>query len=67
MNFSSCMCLINLKLIKSIGWRFCSEKDIISEDIYSLLKIFKYIKSVRIISKSYYSYRINNTSLTHSY
>ncbi len=67
MNFSSCMCLINLSLIRNIEWRFCSERDIISEDIYSLLKLFKYIKSVKIISSAYYFYRKNNISLTHLY
>lgn len=67
MNFSSCMCLIKLDLINKINWRFVSERKIISEDIYSLLVLFKKIKSVSICPKSFYSYRINTKSLTHSY
>lgn len=67
MSLSSCMCLIKLDLINENNWRFVSERKIISEDVYSLLVLFKKIKSVYICPKSFYSYRINPKSLTHSY
>lgn len=67
LNISSCMCLINKKIIEDNSWKFVSEKEIISEDIYSLLQLYKNINSVGIISKSFYSYRVNENSLTHKY
>lgn len=67
LNMSSCMCLINLDLIKKSKWFFVSERKIISEDVYSMILLLKNIKSVCIIPKSYYSYRVNSLSLTHTY
>lgn len=67
MNFSSCMCCINRKIIEDAKWRFVSERQILSEDIYSLIVLYNHINSVKILDKSFYNYRINSNSLTHVY
>ena len=67
LNASSCMCLISKKVIDKFNWRFVSERKIISEDIYSMMVLFKSIKHVKIIEKDFYSYRENNNSLTRTF
>lgn len=64
---SACGCMFLTKIIKDSGWRFVSERDIISEDTYSLLQLYKYVNCVSIISKAFYNYRLNLYSLTHIY
>lgn len=66
-NLSACMCLINMNLIKKAKWKFVSERDIISEDVYSLLKLYKNIQSGYILKDTFYSYRLNPKSLTTTY
>ena len=66
-NLSACMCLINMNLINKIKWRFVSERDIISEDVYSLLQLYKNIHSCYILKDTFYSYRLNPKSLTTTY
>lgn len=62
---SMCTGLFSSKLILSTGWRNESERKIISEDVYSLLKLYKYVKKVAVIPKVFYNYRVNVNSLTH--
>lgn len=64
---SSCCCLYNMKLINNTSFRFVSEREIISEDVYSLLKLYKKVESVSVINRSFYNYCLNETSLTHTY
>lgn len=64
---SACFCMYSMKLILRSGWRFASERDIISEDVYSLLRLYKDVKKVWIISEAFYYYCENSTSLTHTY
>lgn len=64
---SACMIMISLKLINDCSWRFVSERDIISEDIYSLIDLFANVKSAAIISEDFYNYCRNENSLTRTY
>lgn len=64
---SPCLILYSMDMLKDSEWSFVSERDIISEDVYSLLSLFKYIKSVTIVSKALYFYCVNETSLSRSY
>lgn len=64
---SSCMALFSMELIQRSQWRFVSEREIISEDSYSLLKLYRYVESVAILSESFYHYCENTSSLTHSF
>lgn len=59
--------IFSLDLIKKINWKFVSEREIISEDIYSLLYLYKYVRKVVIIKESLYCYCTNANSLTHTY
>lgn len=61
-----CVCY-STSLITQSGWRFVSEREIISEDVYSLLELYAYVKSVAVLSESLYRYCLNPASLTHVY
>lgn len=64
---SMCGALFSMSLIKNNDWRLVSERDIISEDVYSLLDLYNYVNKVVVIPKSFYFYCENSTSLTHTY
>lgn len=64
---SACFCLYSMQLIEESNWRFVSERDIISEDVYSLIRLYKTVKHVAIIPEAFYYYCENRTSLTHTY
>lgn len=64
---SPCMLLYSMKLIKQISWRFVSEREIISEDVYSLLSLFKFVGKVAVIPEAFYNYCNNGGSLSRSY
>ena len=66
-HMSAWACLYSLDLIKRVGWRFVSEREIIAEDVYSLLHLYKYVNKVVILSEALYCYCENETSLTHTY
>lgn len=66
-NLSACMCLIKTSIIRKNAWSFVSERRIISEDVYSLLVLYRYINSCYIFDRSFYYYRQNPASLTHSF
>ena len=59
--------LYSMNLIINNNWKFVSEREIISEDIYSLLELYKYVNKVAILSEALYFYCENVTSLTHTY
>lgn len=64
---SACMMLCSTVTIKSASWRFASERVIISEDVYSLLGLYRHINSVVVLQDALYFYRRNSNSLTHAY
>lgn len=59
--------LYSMELIQKSGWRFVSEREIISEDYYSLMKLYGSIEKAVILSKVFYHYFVNPTSLTKIY
>lgn len=61
---SSCVSLYSLKIIQDKCFRFVSEREIISEDIYSLIELFSYVKNVAVLPRAYYYYCENETSLS---
>lgn len=61
---SPCLMLYSMELINSSGWRFVSEREIISEDVYSLISLFKHVKSVSVVPEAFYYYRKNTASLS---
>lgn len=53
-----------MQLIKDNKWKFASERDIISEDVFSLLELYRYVDSIAVMPKAYYYYCNNEVSLT---
>lgn len=64
---SPCLMLYSMELINKVNWRFVSERDIISEDVYSLLLLFRYVEKVTVIPAAYYFYCRNEQSLSRKY
>ena len=64
---SACSCLFSTSMLRKSGWRFCSERDIISEDVYSLLGLYRYVDAVVVLKQAPYYYCENQASLTRSY
>ena len=64
---SSCCKMYSLNIIKESNIKYKSEREIISEDAFFILELFKYVKRVAIIPESFYYYCQNSGSLTTSY
>lgn len=67
LSMSACTCLISMKIVQNNNWRFVSERDIISEDVYSLLGLYKWVNCVSILKEPLYYYCENQSSLTQTY
>lgn len=64
---SACTALFSMAVIKRTQWKFVSEREIIAEDVYSLLKLFENVNCVAIVPEALYYYCNNSTSLTRTY
>lgn len=60
-------CLADNHMLSAWGFRFASEREIISEDVYSMLGLYRHLRRVSVIDRVFYNYRVNNASLTHTY
>ena len=67
LNMSAWAAMFSMKLINSLQWRFISEREVISEDVYSLLYLYRYVKKVAVLPAALYNYCENDTSLTRKY
>lgn len=67
LSLSACFSMFALKPILDHNWRFVSEREIISEDYYSVLKLYQYAQKIVILDKVFYHYTTNPTSLTQTY
>ncbi len=65
--FSAWSGMFSLSLINKYGLRFCSEREIISEDTYFLLQLFSKANVVLLIEDILYFRFRNSTSLTTIY
>lgn len=63
---SMCGGLFSMRLINEANWRLASERDIISEDVYSLLQLYNSVTSVAFLAEPFYYYCANMGSLTHT-
>lgn len=59
--------MFSMDVITKSAWRFVSEREIISEDIYSVLEYYSYTDCVAFINKPFYHYVSNPLSLSKSY
>ena len=67
LSLSGCFALFSMSLIEQHHWRFVSEREIICEDFYSVLKLYAKAKKIAIVSKIFYHYTVNSASLSHTY
>ena len=59
--------LYSMELIQRNHWRFVSEREIISEDVYSLLVLYQHVNIAAILPEALYCYCENDTSLTQTF
>ena len=64
---SACVVLFSMELIRRTNWFFVSEREIISEDSFSLLELFSFVRSVAILEEALYYHCENAASLTQVY
>ncbi len=64
---SAWCCLYRRQLLVDCKFHFVSERQYISEDVYSLMELMPSVHSVCIVEKAYYFYCENGESLTHVY
>ena len=57
----------SMRLIREHQWRFVSEREIISEDYYSLMVLYQYVRRMVFIRKAFYHYCIHGASLSSTY
>ena len=67
LSLSGCFSIFSMRLINRLNWRFVSEREIISEDFYSVLKLFAGAQKVAIIDRVFYHYTVNQSSQSHEY
>ena len=63
----ACAAMYSMELIRRANWRFASEREIISEDTYSHLVLYKDVGKVAVLKECLYYYCVNGTSLTRTY
>lgn len=67
LRMSAWACMFSMEKIQLCDWRFMSERKYISEDVISLLYLYRYIDRVAIIPECLYFYCENENSLSHIY
>lgn len=63
---SSCCAIYNRTVIKKNNIRFYSERELISEDLIFNIDFLSKANKIAITPHTYYHYRINTSSLTHT-
>lgn len=64
---STWVAMFSMEMVVANDWRFLSEREVISEDVYALLELYASVKSVTVVSEAFYFYRTNAASLSRSY
>lgn len=67
LSMSACRELFSMELIKRTGFRFVSEREIISEDYYSVLTLYRYVRKTVVLDDVNYYYCYNSASFSHIY
>lgn len=67
LTMSACCCLFSGALLRKLHWRFPSEREIISEDVYALLDLFAFVRRAAVLPEAPYRYYENTGSLSRSY
>lgn len=64
---SAWSCLFSMELIQKTKWKFVSERELISEDSFSLISLAQHVQSVAILEEALYFYCENEDSLSRTY
>lgn len=64
---SMCTNLFRMELIRKANWQVVSEREIISEDYYSMLVLYNCVQKVAVLPEAAYYYCSNSSSLSHTY
>lgn len=67
LTLSAWSCLISMELIRRVNWKFVSEREVLSEDVYALVDLLAHVRRVAILPKSLYFYCENENSLSRSF
>lgn len=67
LTMSAWAAMYDVRVLKKNNWMFVSERQIISEDVYSLLGLYRFVDCVAVVAEGMYFYCNNGSSLTHSY
>lgn len=67
LRMSAWAAMFAMRVINKNNWRFVSEREIISEDVYSLLRLYDDVEQVVVLPEAFYYYCENGASLTHTY
>ena len=67
LQMSACWALFSMALVRRANWRFPSEREVLSEDVYALLELLRYADSAAVLEEALYFYRENAASLTRTY
>lgn len=59
--------LYRLTVLRESGFRYASEREIIAEDVYSALLLYRHVRRVAVLPRALYEYRENSASLTHTF
>ena len=59
--------MFSMELIQRAQWRLVSEREYMSEDVYSLLALYKSVRKVVVLPKAYYYYCENPVSVSRKY
>ena len=64
---SIAMCFYSMELIRTANWKCASEREIISEDMFSLLCLYPFVKCAVVLPDAFYNYCENPMSLSRIY
>lgn len=67
LSLSACFGLFSLTCIRDNKWKFASEREVYSEDIYSVLDFYRYVNKVVFVNMPFYHYVYNSNSTSRSY
>lgn len=60
-------CLFDMDLLKRANWHIASERQLFSEDSYSLIWLYRYVQAVVLLPVAKYHYLNNSISLSRLY
>lgn len=60
-------CFFSAELLKRASWRIVSERELVSEDTYSLTQLYRYVNKAVILDRVFYHYTMNATSLSQTF